>query len=105
MITVQVVPRSGRDAYKLLRDKVTHEAQTWSWANKAKTKLSHLGRDRGYISVSSADNVLTAQIYPKEADPYFLTEKFIGRLVAWFESDLFAINIQFIPDEKPKKKR
>ena len=28
MLTIQVVPRAGKDAYKLLRDKVTHEAKT-----------------------------------------------------------------------------
>ena len=61
-------------------------------------------RDRGYIVVSSADKLLTAQINPKESDPYFLTEKFMGRLVAWFKSDLFAIKIQFIPDKKHKRK-
>ncbi|MBI4402460.1 MAG: hypothetical protein HY581_12615 [Nitrospirae bacterium] len=104
MITIQVIPRGGRDAYKLLRHKVIHEAQTWSWANKAKTRLSHTRKDSGYIEVSSADNVLIAQLHPQDSDPYFLVEKFVGRLVAWFEPELFAINIQFIPDEKKKRK-
>jgi hypothetical protein len=93
MIVLQVVPRGGRDAYKLLRDKVTHEAQTWSWKNKAKTRLSHSSPSAsGYIEVSSADGVVIAQVRPTNgADPYFLTEKFIGRLVAWFKDELLAI--------------
>jgi hypothetical protein len=98
MISIQVIPRSGLDAYKLLRDKVTHDAQTWSWRNKAKTRLVHKNAPSGYIEVASADTVLTAQIYPQDGNPYFFVEKLIGRLVAWFPEDLFAINIQFIPD-------
>jgi hypothetical protein len=102
MITIQVVPRGGRDAYKLLRDKVTHEAQTWQWANRAKTRLQHINWDTGYIEVSSADNVLNAQIQAKGSDPFFLVEKFVGRLVAWFGNELIAINLQFIPDERDR---
>jgi len=96
MLTLQVVPRAGGDAYKLLRDKVTHEARTWFWRNKAKTRLSHKQKAGGYIEVSSADGVLVAEIRPSdEDDTYFFAEKFIGRLVAWFQPHLAAINIQF----------
>jgi hypothetical protein len=103
MIHIQVIPRGSRDAYKMLRDKVTHGAQTWAWTNKSKTRLRHSRENTGYIEVASADSVLVAQIHPKDSDAYFLTEKFIGRLVAWFEEELFAINVQFIPDEKKRR--
>ncbi len=83
----------GVDAYRLLRDKVTHEARTWSWKNKAKTRLIHKQNARGYIEVGSADGVVVAEIRPADdGDTYFFAEKFIGRLVAWFGADLAAIN-------------
>jgi hypothetical protein len=105
MIKIQVVPQGGSDAYRLLRDKVTHEAKTWSWDNKAKTRLVHSGQSTGYVEVGSADGVLVAELYPGESGQYFLIEKFVGRLVAWFPQELFAINIQFVPEvRKPKKK-
>jgi hypothetical protein len=66
MISIQVVPKHGLDAYKLLRDKVTHEATTWYWVNKAKSRLRHNQVPKGYIEVGSAEGVLIAQIYPKE---------------------------------------
>ena len=105
MIVLQVVPQAGKDAYKLLRDKVTHAAQTWSWSNKAKTRLSHSSEQiNGYIEVASADGVLIVQIVPaSDKDTYSLTEKFIGRLVDWFKDDLVAINLQFVPDTKKTK--
>jgi len=106
MILLQVVPKAGIDAYKLLRDKVTHDAQTWYWANKAKTRLRHNSVAHGYIEVASADCVLVAQICPGEpSDAFKLAEKFIGRSVAWFEDALVSINIQFVPDETKAKKR
>lgn len=103
MILIQVVPNGNNDAYKLLRDKVSHEAKTWSWANKAKTRLIHSQAD-GYIEVDSADGVLVARVYPKDKrSKDILVEKYIGRLVAWFQDELTAINIQFAADP-PKKK-
>lgn len=42
MIMIQVVPRAGENAYKLLRHKVIHEATTWAWGNKKKTRLRHV---------------------------------------------------------------
>jgi len=104
MITIQIISRSGVDAYKMLRDKVTHEAQTWSWKNKEKTRLVHT-RGPGYIQVTGSGSLVTAQIHPKDDNAFFLVEKLIGRLVAWFPHDLFAINMQFIPDESKAKKR
>jgi hypothetical protein len=42
-----------------------------------------------------------AQIYPKAPkDLFYLSEKFIGRLIGWFDDQLFAINIQFIPEDE-----
>ncbi len=39
-------------------------------------------------------------------DLFYLAEKFMGRLVAWFEDDLAAINVQFLPEpERPVKRR
>lgn len=105
MLVLQVVPVAGKDAYKLLRDKVTHEAQTWSWANKAKTRLRHIRIEGGYIEVGSADGVLVAQVVPIiESDSFFLAEKFVGRLIAWFSSEIAAINLQFLSDPPTRKK-
>jgi hypothetical protein len=105
MIRIQVVTQGGSDAYRLLRDKVTHEAQTWSWKNKAKTRLVHSGDKSGYIEVGSADGVLVAEVHSGDRDEYFLIEKYVGRLVAWFPEDLFAINLQFLPEVRKSKKR
>jgi hypothetical protein len=96
MLSLQVVPRAGVDVHRLLRDKVAHGAQTWSWKNKAKTRLIHKRNGAGYIKVGSADGVVVAEIHAThETDTYFFAEKFIGRLVAWFLPDLAAINVQF----------
>ena len=97
MLRLQVVPRSGVDAYRLLRDKVTYEAQTWTWKNKTKTRLTRSNDPkRGYIEVASADGVVVAEIRPaRKNDDWFFAEKFIGRLVAWFPSEIAAINVQF----------
>ena len=105
MILIQLVPSGKNDAYKLLRDKVSHEAATWSWDNKAKTKLTHANID-GYIEVGSADGVVVARVFPKTKNyEYYLVEKFIGRLVAWFQADLAAINVQFLADTPLKKRK
>jgi hypothetical protein len=81
MISIQVVPSHGANAYKLLRAKVTHEATTWYWVNKAKSRLRHNQVAKGYIEVSSADGILVAQIYPKAPkDLFYLSENFTGRL-------------------------
>lgn len=105
MIVIQVVPQGERDIYRMLRAKVIHDAQTWYWHNKAKTRLKHI-RSGGYIEVGNADGVLVARVHPQEASDLFrLAERFIGRLVAWFEEDLAAINVQFVSDAKKKKRR
>ncbi|MBI3081385.1 MAG: hypothetical protein HYY94_00430, partial [Gemmatimonadetes bacterium] len=58
------------------------------------------------IDVRGADGVLVAHIYPSSPrDVFYLSEKFLGRLAAWFEEDLAAINVQFVPDPKRKKRR
>lgn len=86
-----------------LRDKVTHQAQTWSWKNKAKTRLVHANK-KGYIEVGSADGIVVAEIRPaNDRDLWFLTEKFIGRLVAWFPTEIAAINLQFRETVAKKK--
>lgn len=96
MIQIQVAPREGADAYQLLRSKVLHEAATWYWANKAKTRLKHLQSD-GHIEIANAGGVVVARVIPKQRrDLFYLAEKFMGRLVGWFESDLAAINVQFV---------
>lgn len=103
MILIQVVPNGNNDAYRLLRDKVSHEANTWSWKNKGKTKLEHVNSD-GYIEVGSAEGILVARIFPKDkSNEFYLSEKFMGRLVAWFKEDLAAINVQFVADPPAKK--
>ena len=105
MIVMQVVPKDGRvDAYRLLRAKVLHDATTWYWSNKAKTRLRHINSE-GHIDVGGARGVLVARIHPKsQRDVFYLSEKFLGRLIAWFEEHLAAINLQFAPDP-PKKRR
>jgi hypothetical protein len=106
MLVLQAVPVGKLDAFKLLRARI-RGAGTWSWANKARTRLKHVQRPRGgYIAVGNADGVLVAHIHPKTPnDLFYLVEKFTGRLVAWFEKDLLAINLQFVLDPPPTKRR
>jgi hypothetical protein len=107
MLVLQAVPAPGRDAFRLLRARI-REAPTWEWGNKAKTRLKHVQRPKGgHIAIANASGVLVAHVHPKTAsDLFYLAEKFTGRLVAWFEQDLLAINIQFIPEPpKPMRQR
>ena len=107
MLVLQAVPAGHLDAYKLLRARI-RAASTWSWANKAKTRLKHLQRPKGgFIRISGANGVLVAHIHPKTpADLFYLAEKFTGRLVAWFEGDLVSISMQFVPDPvRPRRRR
>lgn len=106
MLVLQAVPAPGQDAYRLLRARI-RTASTWAWSNKAKTRLKHVQRPTGgHIEVANANGVLVAHVLPKTSnDLFYLAEKFTGRLVAWFEADLVAINIQFLPDPPPKKRR
>jgi hypothetical protein len=106
MLVLQIVPRTGVDAYKILRYKVTHEARTWSWRNKAKTRLQHSQNKSGYVEVGRTDGVVVARVVPAtKSDEFFLAEKFIGRLVAWFAEDLAAINLQFVEPPQNGKRR
>lgn len=107
MLVLQAVPAPGRDAFRLLRARIK-EAPTWNWSNKKKTRLKHVQRPKGgHIDIANANGVLVAHVLPKApADLFYLAEKFTGRLVAWFEADLLAINIQFVADlPKPRKRR
>jgi hypothetical protein len=104
MILIQVIPNGKTDAYKLLKDKVSHEANTFSWGDKAKTKLTHKNAS-GYIEIGSADGVIVARIYPKDPrSEEVLLEKFIGRLTAWFKNEFAAINVQFVAEVSGKKR-
>ena len=102
----QAIPAGNLDAYQLLRARI-REARTWSWANKKKTRLRHAQRPKGgYIEVSRANGVLIAHIRPKtQSDLFYLAEKFTGRLLAWFEGQLLAVNLQFVPEPPPRKRR
>ena len=107
MLVLQAVPAPGRDAFRLLRARI-RGASTWNWGNKARTRIKHVQRPHGgHISISNANGVLVAHVQPKTAgDLFYLAEKFTGRLVAWFEADLVAINIQFMADPpRPRKRR
>lgn len=107
MLVLQAVPVPGKDIFKLLRARI-REASTWDWGNKARTRLKHVQRPKGgYIKIANADGVLVAHVHPKEVgDLFYLAEKFTGRLIAWFESDLAAINVQFMADQpRTKAKR
>ena len=106
MISIQVVAKGDEVVYRLLRDKVTHEARTWSWANQSKTRLQHARLDAGYIEVGTAESVLVAQIHPKsKQDEYFLAEKFVGRLTAWFADKFLAVNLRFRPELSGRARR
>jgi hypothetical protein len=107
MLVLQVVPVYGVSAYKLLRARI-REATTWEWGNKARTRLKHVQRPKGgHIRIADAGGVLVAHIHPaSQRDQFYLTEKFMGRLIAWFEKDLLSINVQFVAEpERPKRKR
>ena len=107
MVVLQAIPAGDLDAYQLLRARI-REARTWSWANKKKSRLRHAQRPKGgYIEVARANGVLIAHIRPKtQSDLFYLAEKFTGRLIAWFERELIAINVQFLPEpEKKARKR
>ena len=106
MVVLQAVPAGKLDAFKLLRARI-RGARTWSWSNRARTRLKHAQRPRGgYIEVASAGGVLVAHIHPKSKDDlFYLAEKFTGRLLAWFEGELLAINLQFVPDPVPARRR
>ena len=79
MLSLQIVPKAGSDAYRLLRDKVTFDAKTWSWKNKAKTRLVHKQKPSGFIEVGSADGVLVAEIHAAmDEDTYFLPRSSSG---------------------------
>ncbi len=106
MLVLQAVPTPGQDAYKLLRARI-RIANTWEWGNKAKTRLRHVQRRKGgHIALSNANGVLVAHIRPKTpSDLFYLAEKFTGRLVAWFEQELLAINIQFVAEPPPVKRK
>jgi len=106
MLVLQAIPTGNVDAFKLLKSRI-REANTWSWGNKARTRLKHVARPKGgYVQVSNANGVLVAHIHPKTPeDQFYLLEKFTGRLVAWFQRDLTAINIQFLADPPVKRRR
>ena len=106
MLVLQVVPTHGVNAYKLLRARI-REASTWDWGNKARTRLKHVQRPKGgHIRIADADGVLVAHIFPATPrDQFYLTEKFMGRLIAWFEKDLLAINVQFVAEPERVKRR
>ena len=105
MIRIQVVPRPGVDAWALLRAKVLHEAATWYWGDRAKKRLRHIQSD-GYIAVRHARGVVIAEVVPKDRrDLFYLAEKFMGRLVAWFEDELAAINVQLLAPPEAKSRR
>ena len=106
MLSLQAVPVPGKDIFKLLRARVRH-ANTWEWANKARTRLRHVQRRKGgHIRIANAAGVLVASVHPKSADDsFYLAEKFTGRLVAWFADDLSAINVQFTPEPVAKRGR
>ena len=106
MLVLQAVPVPGSDIFKLLRARI-RKANTWDWGNKARTRLKHVQRPKGgHIAIDNAGGVLVAHVYPKSPDDlFYLAEKFTGRLVAWFAADLAAINIQFMPDPTPTRRR
>jgi hypothetical protein len=56
--------------------------------------------------VANAGGVLVSRVSPKERrDLFYLAEKFLGRLVAWFEEELAAISLQFLTETPPPRRR
>lgn len=106
MLVLEAVPVPGKDIFKLLRARI-REASTWNWGNRARTRLKHVQRPKGgYIAIANAGGVLVARVHPKApGDLFYLAEKFTGRLIAWFESDLAAINVQFMAEEPSAKRK
>ena len=107
MLILQAVPVRDVNAFKLLRARI-RGAATWTWGNKARTRLKHVQRPNGgHISISDAGGVLVSHVYPKSpSDLFYLAEKFTGRLVAWFGDSLLSINIQLVPEpEKPARRK
>ena len=107
MLVLQVVPVHGVNAYKQLRARI-REATTWEWGNKARTRLKHVQRPKGgHIRIADAGGVLVAHIHPAtQRDLFYLAEKFIGRLIGWFEADLLSINVQFVKEpERPARRK
>jgi hypothetical protein len=77
-------------------------------ANKRTTRLRHV-QSEGHIDVANAGGVIVARVSARTSrDLFYHAEKFMGRLVAWFEDELTAIN-QFLqamgPKGRPVKKR
>jgi len=103
MLTVQVIPTGDRKLYQLLREKIAHTATTFFWANGTKTRLKH-NAGNGYIDIGNRNGILLARIKPVNRTE-FLIEKFIGRLVAWFPSEVAAINVQVIEEGGTSKKK
>jgi hypothetical protein len=58
----------------------------------------------GFIEIVGARGVLVAYVRATGGDPFYLAEKFIGRLVAWFANDIASINLQFLPDAPVKRR-
>jgi hypothetical protein len=104
MLRVQVVAREGYDAHKLLRDKVHKEAQTFLWGDSAKTKLRHRNYKHLTMWVAGADGVVIGHLPQGDRSEFFL-EKFVGRLTAWFPNELAALNIQFLEEPAPRRKK
>ena len=100
---VQIVPRAGKDVLSRSRDKVTHRSKNLVLVEQSQDALlAFLFDCFGYKEVSSADGVLVAQIKAGEgvANAWlYLIEKLLhtDEVVDWFEEDLVAINLQFIP--------
>jgi len=105
MIQIQVLPRTGHDAWALLRARILHQAATWEFGNKAKTRIKHIRRN-GHLEVGHAGGVVVARVVPKDpGDEFYLAEKFIGRIVAWFGAEVAGINVQFMADRPAVRRR
>jgi hypothetical protein len=103
MIEIEIHPREGVNAYTLLRSKV-HQAATWRWGNRAKTRLRHV-QSEGWVDVKRSGRVVTARVVPKSPrDVFYLAEKLTGRLVAWFGDELVAIHVKLNAPGRRKTK-
>ena len=104
MIRIEIHPKPGSNAYALLRSRV-HQAATWRWGNRAKTRLKHVQSD-GWIDVKKDGRAVIATVVPKAGrDLFYLAEKLTGRLVAWFPHEVATVTLHFSGAAKAKKKK
>jgi len=101
MLKIEIVPKSGWDAYELLKDRIAQRALTWVWKDQEQTVLQHIRKPGGHISLTRLENRLVARVVSaSREDRMFLAERFVGRLLAWLSGELRSIHLHLdVPTE------